>query len=94
MRMADLAAVAEAVEGDLVRLRERLRLEPFEDALVLADDDAEEREPERVELPLKRAEGVLAAIRIVRRKGDEALLGETQREGLVGAAGADWSVIV
>jgi hypothetical protein len=41
---------------------------------VLAVDDAVEREAERIELPLKRAEGVHAAIRIVRREGDESLL--------------------
>ncbi|OYX10667.1 MAG: hypothetical protein B7Z16_18245 [Algoriphagus sp. 32-45-6] len=68
------AAVAEAVEGDLVRLRERLCLEPLKNALVLAVDDAVEREAQRIELPLQRAERILATIRIVWGKGDEALL--------------------
>ncbi|MCU0981613.1 MAG: hypothetical protein MUF25_20880, partial [Pirellulaceae bacterium] len=50
---------------------------------MLAVDDAVQGEAERVELPLERAEGVLAAVGVVRGKRDEALHGEAEGEGLV-----------
>ena len=55
---------------------------------MLAVDDAVEREAERIELPLKRAERMHAAIRIVRRERDESLLRESKGEGLVGLVAA------
>ncbi len=83
-----LAAIRQSVERDAPGIGERLLLEPGENLLVLADDDGEQRLAERVELALERAEPVLATIRIVRGKGDEALLGEPERERLVGPEGA------
>ncbi len=52
---------------------------------MLAVDDAVQGEAERIELPLQRAEGVPAAVGVVRGKRDEALLGEAEGEGLVRA---------
>ena len=82
-----LAAVAEAVESDAVGIGEGLRFEPFEDALVLADDGGEEGASSEVELALEDAEGIPTAIGIVWGKGDKALLGQSQSEGFVGAPG-------
>ena len=62
--------------------------QPVEDALVLGDDDREERFAERVGLALEHAEVVAAAVRVLRREDDEAALGQPRGEGLVGAVAA------
>ena len=50
---------------------------------MLRDDVAEQRPAERVRLALERAEQVMAAIRVLRRVGDEAALGQFGGEALV-----------
>ena len=83
-----LAAVAQTVEADALRVHERLRAEPFQNALMLAEDDGEEMFPQRVGQPLDVPELVFAAIRIVRRKHDEAALHQGGGKALVGRPGA------
>ncbi len=56
----------------------------LEDALVLSEDEREERRAYRVGLAIEPAVAVLAAIQVVRREDDEAAVGERRAEVVVG----------
>ena len=68
----------------------RQRGQPVERPLVLADDEREERQLERVGLALQDAELVLADVRVLRRVDDVAQVGELGAERVVVLASAPW----
>ncbi len=77
------ATITQPIKCNLIRLSKGLHLQPFKDALMLAVDDGVKCKTERVEFALQGAEGILAAIGIMRSKGDESLFRQAQRKGLV-----------
>jgi hypothetical protein len=49
-RIADLATVGKSAEADALRVDVRLLAEPIDDPLMLADDEREQRELQRMRL--------------------------------------------
>ena len=78
----------------MLRVNERQPGEPVEDAVVLREDDGEERFLQRIGFALEHAEGVVAAIRIMRREGDETAFGQSRGEGLVVGIAAALRIVV
>jgi hypothetical protein len=73
-----LASVGKSIEADAPRVDERLSGQPFDNALMLSDDEREQRQLERMPFSLDDSKAVMADVRILWRKSDEALLGKAR----------------
>src|SRR5205814_5831153 len=67
-----LAAIGEAVEADSLRIHERQLRKPVQNAVVLSEDDGEQRFLQWIGFALEQAKSVATTIRIVRRKTYDA----------------------
>ena len=81
------AAVAEAVEGDALRIDEGEGLEEVKGALVLAEDEAEEGGLEEVGFALDLAEACLAVVGVLGGIDDVAEFDESSGELVVDGSG-------
>ena len=78
-------SVAETTEGDASGVDHGQGFEPSQDLFVLANDEREQRGLDSVRLTRQPAIAVLAAVEIVGRESDEALIWEVRRKVAAGA---------
>src|ERR1019366_3754413 len=78
-----LPAVGEAVKANTAGVHKGLAAEPIQSAVVLAEDEGEKRELERMRKPQQEAEFVPADIGVLRAVNHKAVVGEIRGETVI-----------